>query len=146
MVVRNSLLERVFRQISTLLENESPIFRQRKMLSLPRFGDFPTRKTAAGTLAAPAGTLQGFLLRDRHSLLEFSVPTYCEILGFTKGWLSKRVVLTDVPPKRRPERGYIRIFSWNANLGHPQTCVYPDVCLGIAHVSGKGALSEQGVW
>ena len=22
-------------------------------------------------------------------------------------------------------------------IGHPQTCVYPDVCLGIAHVSGK---------
>ena len=29
-------------------------------------------------------------------------------------------------------------------LGHPQTCVYPDVCLGIAHVSGKGPLSGQG--
>ena len=24
-----------------------------------------------------------------------------------------------------------------AKVGHPQTCVYPDVCLGIAHVSGK---------
>ena len=24
-----------------------------------------------------------------------------------------------------------------AKFGHPQTCVYPDVCLGIAHVSGK---------
>ena len=29
---------KVFRQISTLLENDSPIFRQREMLSLPRFG------------------------------------------------------------------------------------------------------------
>ena len=28
--------------------------------------------------------------------------------------------------------------------GHPQTCVYPDVCLGIAHVSGKAPLSGQG--
>ena len=25
-------------------------------------------------------------------------------------------------------------------------CVYPDVCLGIAHVSGKVPLSGQGVW
>ena len=62
---------KVFRQISTLLENDSPIFRQREMLSLPRFGHFPARKTAAGKLAAPAGTLLDFLLRDRHSLLEF---------------------------------------------------------------------------
>ena len=65
------LAGKVFRQISTLLENSSPIFRQREMLSLPRFGHFPARKTAAGKLAAPAGTLLDFLLRDRHSLLEF---------------------------------------------------------------------------
>ena len=31
-------------------------------------------------------------------------------------------------------------------VGHPQTCVYPDVCLGIAHVSGKVPLSGQWVW
>ena len=36
-LVLNSLLEKVFRQISTLLENSSPIFRQHQMLSLPRF-------------------------------------------------------------------------------------------------------------
>ena len=41
------------------------------MLSLPRFGHFPAGKTAAGKLAAPAGMLLDFLLRDRHSLLEF---------------------------------------------------------------------------
>ena len=29
-------------------------------------------------------------------------------------------------------------------IGHPQTCVYPDVCLGIAHVSGKAPLPGQG--
>ena len=28
----------------------------------------------------------------------------------------------------------------------PQTCVCPDVCLGIAHVSGKVPLPGQGVW
>ena len=32
---------------------------------------FPARKTAAGKLAAPTGTLLDFLLRARHSLLEF---------------------------------------------------------------------------
>ena len=63
---------RVFRQSSTLLENYSPIFRQREMLSLPRFGHFPARKMAAGKSAPPSGTLLDFLLRDRHSLLEFS--------------------------------------------------------------------------
>ena len=31
-------------------------------------------------------------------------------------------------------------------IGHPQTCVYPDVCLGIAHVSGKVPLQGQGAW
>ena len=30
------------------------------------------------------------------------------------------------------------------SFGYPQTCVYTDVCLGIAHVSGKGPLSGQG--
>ena len=62
---------KVFLQISMLLENDSPIFRQCKMLSLPRFGHFPARKTAAGKLAAPAGTLLDFFHWDRHSLLEF---------------------------------------------------------------------------
>ena len=31
-------------------------------------------------------------------------------------------------------------------IGHPQTCVYPDVCLGLAHVSDKDPLSGQRVW
>ena len=29
-------------------------------------------------------------------------------------------------------------------FGHPQTCVYPDVCLGIAHVSGKDPFPDKG--
>ena len=36
---------KVFLQISTLLENDSPIFRRHEMLSLPRFGHFPARNT-----------------------------------------------------------------------------------------------------
>ena len=68
---RKFLAGKVFGQILTLLENSSPIFRQHEMLSLPRFGHFPARKTAAGKLAAPSGTLLDFLLRDRHSFLEF---------------------------------------------------------------------------
>ena len=35
--------------------------------------------------------------------------------GFTKGRFSKRVVLADVPPERKPERGYIRMFPRNEN-------------------------------
>ena len=49
------LAGKVFWQISTLLENASPIFRQHEMLSLPRFGHFLARKTATGKLAAPSG-------------------------------------------------------------------------------------------
>ena len=41
-------------------------------------------------------------------------------------------------------------FPWRGFLGkmigHPQTCVYPDVCLRIAHVSGKIPPPGQGVW
>ena len=29
---------------------------------------------------------------------------------YFRGWFSKRVVLADVPPERKPERGYIRPF------------------------------------
>ena len=35
--------------------------------------------------------------------------------GLPKGWFSKRVVLADVPPERKPERGYIRMFPQNVN-------------------------------
>ena len=80
------LAGKVFRQISTLLENSSPIFRQHEMLSLPWFGHFPARKTAAGKLAAPSGTLLDFLLRDRHSFLLLS--PFCGTLVRSEG-LSK---------------------------------------------------------
>ena len=56
------LAGKVFGQILTLLENSSPIFRQHEMLSLPRFGHFPARKSAARKLAVPSGTLLDFLL------------------------------------------------------------------------------------
>ena len=55
-------------------------------------------------------------------------------------------------PFRRAEIGGLKL-SWLdlAFLGHPvlgpldpQTCVYPDVCLGIADVSGKAPLSGHG--
>ena len=35
--------------------------------------------------------------------------------GFPKVWLPKRVVLADVPPERKPERGYVRMFPRNEN-------------------------------
>ena len=35
--------------------------------------------------------------------------------GFAKGWFSKRVVLADVPPEHKPERGCIRMFPRNEN-------------------------------
>ena len=35
--------------------------------------------------------------------------------GWQKGGFPKRVVLPDVPPERKPERGYIRMFPRNEN-------------------------------
>ena len=64
------LAGRVFWQISTLLENSSPPFREHDMLSLPRFGHFSARKMTVGKLAPPSGTLPvlDLLLRNRRSL------------------------------------------------------------------------------
>ena len=31
-------------------------------------------------------------------------------------------------------------------IEHPQTCVYPDVCLGIGDVCSKAPLPGQGAW
>ena len=45
---KSNLAGRFSQQISTPLENSSPILRQRDMLSLPKFGHFPARKMAAG--------------------------------------------------------------------------------------------------
>ena len=70
---------KVLRQISTLLENYCPIFRQREMLCLPRFGHFPARKMAAGKSAPPSGTLLDFLLRDRHATAFLSSPEHSGI-------------------------------------------------------------------
>ena len=67
------LAGKVLRKILTLLENSSPIVRQHEMLSLPRFGHFPARKTAAGKFAAPSGTLLDFLLRDSAILVSSNV-------------------------------------------------------------------------
>ena len=53
----------------------------------------------------------------------------------------------------RPIRSRVLLFTLENReklpkdrIGHPLTCVYPDVCLGIAHVSGKALLPGQGVW
>ena len=40
----------------------------------------------------------------------FSEFSFCSFRGLPKGWFSERVVLAHVPPERKPERGYIRMF------------------------------------
>ena len=37
-----------------------------------------------------------------------------------------------------------RLVSTCSKFGHPQTCGYPDVCLGTGDVSGKAPLQGQG--
>ena len=54
------LAGRVFWQISTLLENYSAIFRQRKMLSLPRFGHFPAKENSCWKVGPAFGNAPGF--------------------------------------------------------------------------------------
>ena len=116
MAVRNSLLERSsgkFRRCWEMIPRFSPIFQQREMLSLPRFGHFPARKTAAGKLAAPAGTLLDFFLRDRHSLKGrtticgfLSVPAvFCENLRLPNALFSRR------RGESAKIRGYLRFSS-----------------------------------
>ena len=55
-----------------------------RCLSLTKFGHFPARKMVAGKLASPLGKLPDFLLRDRHSLLEWK--TFLRIVLCTKVW------------------------------------------------------------
>ena len=55
-------------------------------------------------ISIPEGDLEIF--QDLGSLGPEDLP---------KGWFSKGVVLADVPPERKPERGYIRIFPQNEN-------------------------------
>ena len=72
--VRNSLLAASFPANFDAAGNFFTDFppRQHQMLSLPSFGHFPAREMAAGKSARSSATLLDFLLRDRHSLLEFS--------------------------------------------------------------------------
>ena len=66
MAVRSILLGGFSFNFNAAGRNYSPIFRQHKVLSSPRFGHFLARKMATGESALPSGTLLDFLLRDRH--------------------------------------------------------------------------------
>ena len=87
---------------SALLERFSGNF----LLSLPRFGHFPARRTAAGKLAAPSGTLLDFLPRDRHSLLEFfrkiKIPPHTP------------QKLSEGPPQDRPATATVFLYLLSA--------------------------------
>ena len=74
MAVRNSLLEKFlgkFLDAAGKLKFLADFPAARNAIPAKVWARFPARKTAAGKLAAPSGTLLDFLLRDRHSLLEF---------------------------------------------------------------------------
>ena len=57
--------------------------------------------------------------KEKSAFGEHSIKTAGEIAnkhvcrGFTKGWFSSRMVLADVPPERKLERGYIPMFPRN---------------------------------
>ena len=45
--------------------------------------------------------------------------------GRPKGWFSKRVLLADVPPERKPEQGYIRMFPQNEKPERGHVRMFP---------------------
>ena len=60
----------------------------------------------------PSQQLSAERERERESERDFGLTFHRQApcRGVTKGWFSKRVVLADVPPERKPEQGYIRMF------------------------------------
>ena len=73
-----------------------------------------------------------------------SSPKFCSstFRGLIKGWFSKRVVLADVPPERKPERGYIRMFLWNENRNEGTFACSPGTKTGTRAYSPKPPFSE----
>ena len=59
--------------------------------------------------------LLGFSIKNRPAPPPGASDSPFPSRGLTKGWFSKRVVWADVPPERKPERGYIRMFPQNEN-------------------------------
>ena len=64
--------------------------------------------------------------------------------------LGKKDALATMLLQRKPLKFNRRTPFVNSSgcdfyIGRPQTCVCPDVCLGIVHVSGNAPLSGQGV-
>ena len=118
-----------------------------------RFGPFPVRLAPFGSVlglfrvrfgvlgGVGVGSGRGASVREKNittvcfCTVQLAVNLTHVVLtsGVRKRVVSRRVALAGVP--WTPKKG-----------GDPQTCVYPDVCLGIAHVSGKAPLPAQGVW
>ena len=59
-----------------------------------------------------------------------------------KGWFSKRVVLADVPPERKPERGYVRMLPRNENRSEGTFACSPGTKTGTRAHSPKPPFYE----
>ena len=62
--------------------------------------------------------------------------------GLPKGWFSKRVVLADVLPERKPERGNIRMFPQNENRNEGTFACSPGTITGTRAHSPKPPFYE----
>ena len=102
----------------TLLENSSPIFRQHEMLSLPRFGHFPARKTAAGKSTAPSATPLDFSSETatafrsffRSLRNDFSTTKFALSKSYCRGVSNEKQRLDDLPlypPSPPPQKAKI---------------------------------------
>ena len=93
-----------------LLEKFIPIFRQHETLSLPRFGHFPARRTAAGKSALPSGIQCLFPTQSETWLVH---ATVCE------PYLNPPVCMnfSDFPNQNKAKgRTFIRIRGFRCGL------------------------------
>ena len=72
----------------------------------------------------------------------FARAPFGECRGLTKRVLSKRAVLADVPPERKPERGYIRMFPRNENRNEGTFACSPGTKTGASVRSPKPPFYE----
>ena len=66
--------------------------------------------------------------------------------GLTKGWFSKRVVLADVPLKRKLERGYVCMFPGNetgTRVHSPKSPFYYETALLSTLESPEGSPAKK---
>ena len=76
-------------------------------------------RVVAGKSPCKNGSRSTGVLQLHSHQSRYTVPLRCphDFRRNPKRWFSKRVVLADVPPERKPERVYVRMFPRNEKTG-----------------------------